>query len=610
MPSNPRRPHLDRREFLRASTLTAAAGLGARMLPSGLFAETHPAPAAELLEEFGYGDIAFAPGIHDAQLHQTQSVLMALSEDELLKPYRVRAGQPAPGADLGGWYDADAFCPGHTYGQWLSALSRSYAISGDAATREKINAMVHDIAQVKDLNLFFQGNGSGNRFPAYIFDKLNCGLSDAYTFAGCHDAADALAYVLRSANPSLPDRALSRAEQAQRPHKDISYTWDESYTLPENLFLAFQRTGDKHYRDMAAAYLYDEFFKPLAAGDNVLAGNHAYSHLNSMNSAALAYIVLKDPTYLKAAVNGFHFVRQQSYATGGWGPNEAFVAPGKGELGKSLAKTHSSFETPCGAYGQFKLTRYLLRITGDSTYGDAMETIMYNTVLGAKPLAADGHAFYYSDYNPEGQKVYFRDKWPCCSGTLTQIAADYRISTYLRDPRSVYVNLYIPSTLRWQQNGTGITLRQTTSYPFEEKITFEVHATKPTPFALRLRIPAWAHDARIPVNGKHAGPAKAGTFAIIDRTWSANDRIELTLPLTNRLEQIDPETPGTVALVRGPLVLFLIGGGQQKLTEKSLLAAERTAPTEWLAHTPTGDIHLRPFTAIQDEKYSTYAQLT
>ncbi len=597
---------LDRRDFLRASTLTAAAAIGSRMIPSAIFAEPSQPAAPQLLEQFSYGDVSFEPGIEQMQLLQTQAVLMALSEDDLLKPYRVRAGQPAPGADLGGWYDATGFCPGHTYGQWLSALSRYYAISGDQATRDKINAMVSGIAQVKDLNLFF----TGNRFPAYIFDKLNCGLSDAYTFAGCHQAADALAYVLNSANPALPGRALSRAEQAARPHKDVSYTWDESYTLPENLFLAYQRIGDPRYREMASAYLYDEFFKPLAAGDNVLAGNHAYSHLNSMNSAALAFVFLKDPTYLKAAVNGFRFVREQSYATGGWGPTEAFISPGKGELAKSLTRTHASFETPCGSYGEFKLTRYLLRITHDSTYGDAMETVMYNTILGAKPLAADGHAFYYSDYNPDGRKVYFRDKWPCCSGTITQIAADYRISAWLRDPDGVYVNLYIPSTLRWKQHGADITLRQDTTYPFEEQISFVVRAARPTRFALRLRIPAWAKGARITVNGRHAGPAKPGEFAAIDRTWGADDRVELTLPLAHRLEQIAPETPGIVALMRGPLVLFPIGAGQQKLPEKTLLAAERTAPTEWLIHAPAGDIQLRPFTAIKDENYSTYIQLT
>jgi DUF1680 family protein len=42
-----------------------------------------------------------------------------------------------------------------------------------------------------------------------------------------------------------------------------------------------------------------------------------------------------------------------------------------------------------------------------------MERVMYNTVLGAKPLELDGHAFYYSDYNFEGHKVYSNHGFPC-----------------------------------------------------------------------------------------------------------------------------------------------------------------------------------------------------
>ena len=49
---------------------------------------------------------------------------LALSNDRLLKVYRQRAGLPAPGADMGGWYDTDGFVPGHTLGQYISGLAR------------------------------------------------------------------------------------------------------------------------------------------------------------------------------------------------------------------------------------------------------------------------------------------------------------------------------------------------------------------------------------------------------------------------------------------------------------------------------------------------------
>src|SRR3546814_13457872 len=65
----------------------------------------------------------------------------------------------------------------------------------------------------------------------------------------------------------------------------------------------------------------------------------------------------------------------------------------------------------CGSYAHFKLTRYLLRITRDSRYGDSMERVFYNTVLGAMPMLADGSAFYYSDYKLHtGKKIYYGAK--------------------------------------------------------------------------------------------------------------------------------------------------------------------------------------------------------
>ena len=59
-----------------------------------------------------------------------------------------------------------------------------------------------------------------------------------------------------------------------------------------------------------------------------------------------------------------------------------------------------------------------MRVTGDSRYGDSMERVLYNTILGAKPLRPDGTSFYYSDYNNNASKFYYEQKWPCCSGTF------------------------------------------------------------------------------------------------------------------------------------------------------------------------------------------------
>ncbi len=96
-------------------------------------------------------------------------------------------------------------------------------------------------------------------------------------------------------------------------------------------------------------YLLDkEYFDPLAAGEDVLPTKHAYSHAIALSSAAQAYFELGEPKYRAAIINAWHFLDAQRYASGGFGPDEQFVTPGRGALFDSLARTKDHFETPCG----------------------------------------------------------------------------------------------------------------------------------------------------------------------------------------------------------------------------------------------------------------------
>jgi DUF1680 family protein len=606
-------PGSSRREFLKRAALLSA-GLA---VPGVVRSATEEAKADPHLTCFDYGDVTLDSELHRRQLDNTHAVLMRLNDDSLLKPFREMSGMPAPGDDLGGWYmyepdydyrkDCAGLCPGGTFGQRVSALSRYYAITGDRSTREK----------VLRLNLTFaQSIGSGffstNRFPAYCYDKLVCGLIDSHQFAQDPKALDILQRTTDIALPHLPPKAVDR-EQIWRAGKDISYSWDESYTLPENLFLAYQRGAGERYKQMAIRYLEDTtYFDPLAAGENVLPGKHAYSYVNALNSAMQAYLTLGSEKHLRAARNAFEMlVTTQSFATGGWGPDEMLRKPNSGALVESLRDNHKSFETPCGAYAHFKLTSSLLRATRDPRYGDSMERVMYNTVLGAKPLQSDGTAFYYSDYNFAGHKEYSNHRWPCCSGTLPQVAADYHINTYYQDGQDLYVNLYIPSTVNWQTAKAHGSLTQSSTYPFADVVRFNLMLDHPHEFGVHLRIPAWTKGASVAVNGKRLPlELKPGSFAVVRRQWKTGDQVELELQMTTRLEAIDSQHPEIVALMNGPLVLFAITSTVPSVTRKQLLATKRAGAQRWQVETADSPMAMLPFTEINDEGYSTYVRVS
>jgi uncharacterized protein len=609
-----------RRQFLQSSSLAAAA-----VTTSGLW--NHAAWAADTadatpLSEFGYGDVLIASDPHESQLMTSHAVLMALSEDSLLKPLRQMSGMPAPGENLGGWYDYDpgydyrnhfdyGFAPACTFGQWVSALARAYAITGDEQTRQKVIRLNRLYAQTISADFYIK-----NRFPAYTYDKLLIGLLDSHTYVKDPQALAILEQTTNTALPHLPGHAVEHGVPWRMDHKDdISWTWDESYTMPENLFLASQRGAGRRYYDLGFQYLDDKpWFDPLSRNENVLAGRHAYSHVNSLCSAMMAWMIGGSRKHLLAARNAFAMLQQQSFATGGWGPDEALRAPGSSDVYASLDNTHHSFETPCGSYAHFKLTRYLLRVTRDARYGDSMERVMYNTILGAKPLQENGETFYYADYNYNAQRVYKEARWPCCSGTFPQVAADYRINMYFRDPQAIYVNLYVPSTLRWNQNGAALSLTQEGEYPFEDHVTFTVTSSRPTELTMNFRIPEWAEGASISVNGsRQKGVAVPGHFAALHREWKTGDRVELELPLKMRLESIDPQQTGTVALLRGPLVLMAVKQQQEapapQLTRQQLLAATRVSERQWQANSAHGPITLLPFTSLGGLPYTTYVKV-
>ena len=612
---------IPRRRFLRSASLAlATVAVGRRR--SVAWAAT--ADAAAPLSEFGYGDVLMASDPHEAQLMNTHAVLMALNEDSLLKPFRQMSGMPAPGEDLGGWYSYnpnydyrtgfdDGFAPGCTFGQWVSALARAYAISGEQETREKVWRLNRLYAETITADFYIK-----NRFPAYTYDKLLLGLLDSYTYANDPQALAILEQTTNTALPHLPGHAVDH-DVPWRKDQDplnLEWNWDESYTLPENLFLAYQRGAGRRYYGLALQYLDDKtWFDPLSRNENVMAGRHAYSYVNSLSSAMMAYIAAGSEKHLRAAQNAFAMLTAQSYATGGWGPDEQLRAPGSNDLFESLTNTHHSFETPCGSYAHFKLTRYLLRVTREARYGDSMERAMYNTVLGAKPLQENGETFYYADCNFDAKRVYKEARWPCCSGTLPQVAADYRINTYLRGPQAVYVVLYLPSTLRWKADGALLSLTQEGDYPWEDRVTFSVISSRPTQLALHFRVPAWAEGATIYLNGtRQKGLASPGRFVAIQREWKTGDRIELELPMKLRLESIDLRHADTVALMRGPLTLMAVKEKQNsplpEVSREQLLAATRISEREWQVSSANGPVTMTPFTWIGSRPYTTYLRVS
>ena len=532
-----------RRDFLK--TIPAAAGAAVAVVEG----VSQPRSPAARLQVFDYSGVRLRPGRWQRQYQTGRDFYLSVHDADILQGFRAAAGRAAPGKPLGGWCGKDSSM---VFGQWLSGMSRMYRATGDTAIRDKAIGLFTEWAKT------IPATGDA-RMRHYAFDKLVCGLVDLKLYAQHDPAVPVLERVTAFAAKDF--------ERVQKPLADPTHNQhyyglpQEWYTLAENLYRAHELTGNALFRTFAGEWLYraywDKFERSSAPAD--AHGVHAYSHVNSFSSAAMAFEATGDPRYLAVARNAFDYLqRYQTYATGGYGPNERFVAP-DGSLGRSLDTRSDTCETVCGSWAGFKLSRHLMRLTGEARYGDWIERLLYNAVGAALPIASGGRNFYYSDYRVGGGlKVYAWDTFTCCSGTYIQCLADYHNLIYLKDADALYVNLFMPSEVTWRRPSGDVRLVQETTYPDGETTTITISAAAPSAFPLRFRVPSWTRGVEAAVNGMRVSVnAVPGTWGTIDRTWSNGDRVTIRIPLTLRMLAVDEQHPDRVAVVRGPVVLAL-----------------------------------------------------
>ena len=580
------RQHVNRRDFVKSAVgASIVAPLLLKGTPAhspGVYGEDQPG-AHIYLTPFDYDGVHLLDGMLNKQYVATRDYFFNLPIDVMLLGFRKRSGEPP---------------------QWLSAMARMYKATGDKPILDKATSLMAEWGKTLEPNGFY----SRHPAPHYAYDKALCGLVDLYHYGGQKDALPLMEKITDWAvqnldrsrsNPTKddPDAGHGLPGQGMGPR--------EWYTLSENLYRAYQLTGNSKYKTFGDLWRYPNYWDMFTRSTEPTPYNfHAYSHCNSLSSAAMTYAVTGEAKYLKTIINAYDwFARTQFYATGGYGPYE-MLQPPDGSLGKSLESTiPASFETPCGTWAGFKLAKYLMQFTGEARYGDWIEQLVYNCIGAALPMSdhriappaslpgpvaanmsimsTRGQTFYYSDYLLSGgRKVYHGEPFPCCSGTYSQAVVDYHDLIYFKDASSLFVNLFVPSQVAWDHEGNDIKVEQATSYPESETTTLHVNPTQSAVFNLKVRVPEWCEGASVEINGsKQDVVCKPGTWATLKRRWAPGDLVKVNIPMRPRLVPIDKQHPYRVAVMVGPVVLVRENGS-------SMVAGERD-PSKWIL--PSGE---------------------
>jgi DUF1680 family protein len=565
---------MKRREFLASMTAAAAAaGYGGRV--DAAFRGQSVGQSALPIQTFDYQGVRLLPSHWQQQYQAAREFYYAIPNDDILHGYRARAGLTAPGTELGGWASPTT---GSIFGQWLSGMSQMYRATGDAAMRDKAIYLFTEWAKT----LPADGNAGASH---YGWDKMVCGLVDLASYGEYAAAIPVLERMVAAATRTLSRERRIFDKTHNRNYGGIPWEW---YTLSENLYRAYQLTGDAKYRDFAEVWHYPEFWNKFASSSEPADahGGHAYSHVNTFSSVCAAYEVSGDASFLAIAKNAFDYLQKsQCYCTGGYGPNERLMAP-DGSLGRALDTRSDTCEIGCGSWSGFKLSRHLIRASGEARYGDWAERLLYNGVGAMLPLQGRGLNFYYADYRiGGGMKVYNWDTFTCCSGTLIQNVAAYHDLIYFKDDAGLYVNLFLPSELVWNGPAGEVKLTQETKYPDDEMVALRLSLRTPAAFPLRFRVPGWTRDVSVRVNGEAISVrATPGTWATIQRTWNDGDRVEIRIPLRLRMEPVDRQHPDRVAVMRGPVALALEGAYHDpyfRLPESDADLEKWLVPEEW-----------------------------
>ncbi len=560
-----------------------------------------------MIEPFGYQGVSLGDGPLRRQVDAARADYLEIPNDDLLKGFRERAGRPAPGIDLGGWYSSDVF---HVFGQILSGLARLYAVTGDVACRAKAEALVKAWDECIEPDGYFFYSRKPNA-PHYIYDKMVGGLTDLVVFCDSKLAAQALAKITGWAIKNL-DRSNAYA-----------FSGTEWYTLSENLYRAYRATHNSTYRDFARIWHYTDYWEVFARNGDLFGdrGNgrttkayHAYSHINTLGGAGQAYLDSGEPHFLDTLRNAHDDLRaHQCFATGGFGPDEQLLSSIAWR--RKTDYSHNSFETQCGAFAVFKLCKYLITISGDAHYGDWVERLAYNAIAATVPMSPDGRVFYYSDYSAlGGSKRTYDAGWSCCTGTRPIVLADLHDILYFRTEEDLYVNLFVPSTVTWNRAGGPITVRQQTRFPESELTELTIASQRPATFNLKLRIADWlVGPPSIFVNGEAVDATVDNHgWASVHRLWSNGDRIAFQLPTKLAIRPLDPSAPFPAIIMRGPVALAVRSAGKNAgtlLREPSLENALVPSDGEPLTYrTRSGDgLLVRPFYAFkQGEPYLLY----
>ncbi|MFS8097561.1 glycoside hydrolase family 127 protein [Lentzea alba] len=533
------------------------------------------------------GDPVFAGALDDVNLFSR-----ALTAEEVMAPLKGDLGSYSFDETTGGTF-ADASGRGRT-----AALRRTWggpSHPGFLAAYPETQFITLETMTRPDYLVVWA--------PYYTAHKILKGLVDAYL-----NTQDARALDLADGLCDWMYSRLSKLSAEVRQRMWGIFSSGEFGGMVEAIADLHSITG-KHL-ELARLFDLDSLTTACAENRDVLDGLHANQHIPIFTGLLRLYEATGEQRYWLAAKNFWGMVvPPRMFGIGGTSTGEFWRARGvvAGALSDTTAET-------CCAHNLLKLSRQLFLHEQSPKYFDYYERALYNQILGSKQDRADAELplmTYFIGLTPGAVRDFTpKQGTTCCEGTGMESATKYQDSVYFRaaDDSRLYVNLYSPSVLRWK----GVTVTQTTGFPAEQGTTLRI--TGRARFELSLRVPAWAGEFTVTVNGERQRVnALPGTYVTLTRSWRDGDVVRVRMPFALRAERT-PDQPLVQSLMYGPVHLVARDARREFLEfglhGRAALSGDLAGNLQPIAGSPLhfrlGEVELAPFFEGTEHAFHSY----
>lgn len=490
----------------------------------------------------------------------------------------ARAGGKLEGGHIGTpWSDGDCY-------KWIQAAAHVFAVTANKELDAKMDTYIDDIrlAQEEDgyINTFNQLKDK-ERWSWYRDHEIY-NLGHLFTAGSVH--------FLATGKRNFLDLAIKAADYTytvfiDKPKELLRFGFNPTNIM--GLVELYRVTEDEKYLRLAETFI--DMRGASGQGDDLNQDRtpfkeekEAVGHAvlaNYLYSGAVDVFAHNGDEELKSAIDRIYdsAVNKKMYITGAQGALYHGMSSNLDAVEEAFGHDYElpsrvAYTETCANIANAMFNYRLLNVTGDSSYGDLVEKVMYNSGLSGANV--DGTRFYYN--NPLSRRDNgiidlggtnitdnsASERWLihqcyCCPTSYVRTVSQVHEWAYGEAKDSVWVHLYGASEFTTNLDGDEFKLNQVTDYPWDGKVVIKVEESPEREVTLNLRIPRWCNETTVTVNGKKTIITDPQYYPVL---VSKGDVIEIDMPMDVRFMRshyLIEETKGMIAVMRGPVVYCL-----------------------------------------------------